>query len=272
MPEPVLIGTLHCGEADFEHGRASVQRQDIPCSQYVISDLPEPEANLRLYRTFKDSGAAYMVRLDADMVLARPDAVRLMVERIAATGALKVSHPVDDFFTGGPMMGIHLYSQGVEFDWAAFAPGQLFPDRANNVLRAPPRERARVWRIFDEPLAWHCRYANDHQSFHFGYHRWMKRQFPICRRVLERSASLPGEPRLLLACAGMLAAARAPSSDAVSYGAAFEHARAGSLSTRADPESIRADVRARLAAESPAAPPPNSAQPTTSGVTRQRTA
>ncbi|MFZ4575184.1 MAG: hypothetical protein ACOYN0_12350 [Phycisphaerales bacterium] len=217
----VLLGTLSCGEADLDRCMAAARAQTYPCEQYVIANLPEPEANYRLYRTFFESTADFMIRLDADMVLSSPDAVRTMVERIEAGAWHKVSHPVADFFTDRPIMGIHIYSRKVEFDWAAFRSGELHPDRRNSVLRASKEERARIWKIYDEPLALHCHFADDHQSFHFGFHRRMKNQLDVCRRVAEHAERNP-DPRLAWACLGALAAHAWPDAAAVSYGTLFD--------------------------------------------------
>lgn len=213
----MLLGTLSCGEADLPHCVRSVRAQTYPCQQYLIEDLPEHEANYRLYRTFFDSDADYMIRLDADMVLVADDAVARMVERIERGGWHKVTHRVADFFTGHSILGIHIYGRRVVFDWDAFRSGELFPDRRNSVLQAAPEERQRIWKVYDEPLALHCHHASAEQAFHFGFHRRMKGQTEVCARVAAH-ADRDADPRLRLACLGVLAAAAWPSIQAVSYG------------------------------------------------------
>ncbi len=69
MAARVLIGTLYCGEGDFDACRASVREQRHPCEQFVVSHLPEPQANYELYRPLSEGRAVYPVRLDAHMVL-----------------------------------------------------------------------------------------------------------------------------------------------------------------------------------------------------------
>jgi hypothetical protein len=218
----VMIGTMCCGEGDFEHCRRSVHAQTTRCEHHVIRDLPEPAAHAALYRGFKESGADYLIKLDADMVFKSPDAVATILGRIEGTALRKVSHQVDDFFTGRAILGIHCYSRDVEFDWAAFERHDLYADRRNSVHALPAPERPRVWRIYDEAIAWHCRWATDLQAFHYGYHRWLKDQFDVCRQVLDHHQSEPGDSRLRLACLGMIAAASHPDPRAASYGPLLE--------------------------------------------------
>ncbi len=251
----VLIGTLWCGEGDFQACRHAVRRQTHPCESHVIADLPEAEAHRRLYRQFKESDADYLIKVDADMVLRDPGMIGRIVGRIEGTGLHCVSHHVDDFFTARPILGIHCYSQDVEFNWGAIREGELCPDRRNSVSAAPAAERARIWRICDETVAWHCYFATERQAFHYGYHRWLKHQHDVCRQVLEHWRAEPCETRLEMACVGMLAAHRRGRKTACSYGEAFEEAYgaacAGGAARRAV-EVVQADLEASLPAASAA--------------------
>lgn len=253
----VLIGTLSCGEGDFEECRRSVAAQTYPCEQYVIQDLPEPEANYRLYRTFADSSADCLIRLDADMVFKDKTALAGIIARVAGTSWHKVSHLVDDFFTGKPMMGVHCYTRAVEFDWAAFKTGELYPDRRNSVMRLPAAERSKVWKVYDAPgdtPVWHCRWTTEPQAFHFGYHRWIKHQHDTCRAVLDNYRAHPAEPRLELACLGMLAAAKRPTHAAASYGPEFQGIYQDALRERGDARrTIEALDRALIAVKAKSA-------------------
>lgn len=222
----VLVGTLYCGEGDFDECRRSVAEQDYPCRHEIIADLPEPEAHHRLYSLFQASDADLLVKLDADMVLKNKRTLGLIVSRMARSGGGPgyqcVSHHVDDYFTGRPILGVHCYSRSVQFDLSALRPGELFTDRRNSVLRLPPAERAKAWKIFDDAAAWHCRFATPRQAFHFGYHRMMKHQHGICGEVLANLGRHPADERLAMACAGMVVGAERPDPIAASYGPAFE--------------------------------------------------
>ncbi len=222
MAARVLIGTLYCGEGDFDACRASVREQRHPCEQFVVSHLPEPQANYELYRPLSEGRADYLVRLDADMVLSSPDAVGTMVARIQGTPYEMVSHHVDDFFTASPMMGVHIYARSCEFDLEAIRAGSLFPDRCNSTLRAPAQRRHLVWKTYDECLVRHCHHATPVQAFHFGYHRWLKRQEKVCRLVLEHWERRPDDERLRLAVMGMHACAMNSGAGGASYGVRLE--------------------------------------------------
>lgn len=208
----VLIGTLYSGEGDFEQCCRSVKKQDYPCEQFVISDAMEVEAHLRLYKTFKDSGYDYLIKLDADMVFIDNNAVRRMTQ-IASKGYDKVSFQVQDFFTNSRFFGVHLFDRSIDWAWNKFVSKNIKPDRLDTAKKKYSEKHA---------LVYHCYYPNIRQSFHYGFHRMHKGQIEICKDVVSNLERIPTDPNLLSACKGIYAAIINRSLKSNDYDDAFE--------------------------------------------------
>jgi hypothetical protein len=220
----VLVGTLYCGEGDFDRNRESVRGQTWPCEQVVISNLPEVEAHRRLYQIFTNSTYAYLLKLDADMVLKSAQAIETLVGLMECTKKKHIVHLVDDFFSNAMIEGIHFYRRGVMWDWSRFTQGCLRPDCLDDVARSWFRSESRKYR---KSIAWHCHYASEKQAFHFGYHRWVKGRTVksskiCCSRVFQHYLADPDNTLLRLACVGILAASSNGSENNHSYGPHFD--------------------------------------------------
>jgi predicted nucleic acid-binding Zn-ribbon protein len=165
----VVVGTLDSGEAELERSRRSVAIQDHPRVEHVvIAGLPKKLAIATLMQRFLDGRADFMVKVDADTVLLDETYISRAVGLLVAnpdTDLLQVA--ILDYFSGGPMQGINVYRQGL--DWEPDRQDALFTDRTF----VSPRRRAVVW----APLlrsAIHSPDPTPFQAFHFGAHRALK--------------------------------------------------------------------------------------------------
>jgi hypothetical protein len=187
MPE-TMIGTLYCGENDFEKAKEAIASQTYKDYEHVIiSNLQENEAHEKLYRSFKEGRYKYLIKIDADIVLNSSDALMKMTNaaktKTAGMFPMRVTADVDDFFTGILLQGLHLYSNEVSWDWSKFKTNSLTPDRFDSLHKN--RQRIRIKKMH-EVLGSHCYHASEKQAFHFGYHRALKGHKDRCREVVAR--------------------------------------------------------------------------------------
>lgn len=195
----IMIGSMYCGEGDFDKCCEMVRDQNCQCDHKIIEGLPELQAHETLYHTFKDGGYSHLIKLDADIVLANKTVVSDMVSLLGRYKVERLSFLVSDYFTNDLMTGIHCYSSKVIWDWAKFVDGNLKPDRTDSSHR-PGRART-----VQKLGGWHCFHATEKQSFHFGYHRVKKGQGARILQIAKRYEATP-ENNLRLAILGGIAA------------------------------------------------------------------
>lgn len=133
--EPViLIITAECGEPQFAEQIKQIQKQKgVDCRQVVISNLPTLEAEQKIYEAARDAGDVdWILRLDGDMTFNGDQSIRHLVdEAIEAGNPDRYTTPVDDFYTGKPLMGVHLMRTGSipsHADVKEFRPEQWIQD------------------------------------------------------------------------------------------------------------------------------------------------
>lgn len=172
MPDiKLLIITLHAGEQEFAQCEDSIRQQDYPhITHKIIRDMNNVDAHANLYRMIMDASDDYdlFLKLDADMVLNRQTAISEMI-------AFWQSHDkpdhmtfaVRDFFSDGPITGVHLFSSHCR--WKNNIEDDLFPD-PNPVL---PNKRLIV-RHDIASFVDHAPNPTLFSSFHFGVHRALK--------------------------------------------------------------------------------------------------
>lgn len=211
----VLVGTLYCGEGDFDKCVKSIQSQDYPLEHLVISDKEEHLAHYELYSAIRDRKADMLVKVDADMVLKNSGVVRKFVQ-IISSGLLRVTYHVDDFFTGVPIQGIHALSKDIVIPDRKYFESTIrtMPDRI-------PIDKART-RRFDQSLAWHCYHSNEKQAFHFGFHRYLKKSNDKCINLYKNWKS-NDLPLLRMACLGMVVAHGMKLDSIYCYGEDFDN-------------------------------------------------
>lgn len=211
--ERVLILTLENNESEYRLCCASVREQKTGASltHEVIQGLKSREAHQALYKRISETRKFYdiFIKLDADMVFATETAVDIILEQFRDNNQLDhVEFAVDDFFTGGPLMGAHAFSAHVS--WTEDS-SEIFVD-------PQPSFEGQYRRITNcpLPLILHAPDPSRMQAFEFGVHRGVKiwqpgvlqpevghsyHQFHTVKKVLE-NWKRSGDSRLALALMG----------------------------------------------------------------------
>lgn len=214
--ETVMIGTLYSGEGDFDECCKAVKAQTQPHEHIVIEGLPTVKAFHELYRRFKESDHKYLFQVDADMVLNTPSTLEgvIYVAELYMNDAQKVTHQVDDFFTGRSIWGIHLYRNDMDWNWDAFQESTVCPDRLEKPLTGQRY-------VLEKSLAKHCWHCNAKQAFHFGASKFLKHAInSYCWQVIgnwsiREQRGFHDNGMLKQACIGMLAASEMGQEDAL---------------------------------------------------------
>lgn len=168
-----LIGTLHSGENEFDECCAAIQNQSYQrFDHFVISGLPNREAHHALYSHFMKQSDEYdlMIKIDADMVLARVDFLEQVVDTFLANRNLqKLQVWVHDFYTNRLIGGLNCFRNTVEWE---VGEENVFVDITERY------DRRKGSRITDRtelaPAAYHCPNPSNLQAFHFGVHKGVK--------------------------------------------------------------------------------------------------
>lgn len=180
----IFVGTMHCGEGDFEMSKRWVeQQQNVEVTHKIISDLPEPEAHRQLYAAWEEARATHdvFVKIDADTVLIADDTLETIGSLFKANDRLTgVQCSLNDYFTNSLIFGLNAYSPKIKL----LSPdNDLYPDRID-----PPHIHDVVLRGEQlptslQPAGYHCHFSNDAQSFHYGLHRALKNKVDELSRV-----------------------------------------------------------------------------------------
>lgn len=177
----IFVGTLACGEAEFESCCAAIAAQTgVQITHHVIKDQPEYEAHNMLWRAWSDNKSSHdlFVKIDADTVLNRKTALSELSKFFENPRVTGVQVELNDYFTNdlivGPLTG---FSKQVEF---RNAKSKLFVDHADFghdlILKGKQLENLPV-------IGWHGKDPSSRQSFHFGFHRKLKGQKDVLRKT-----------------------------------------------------------------------------------------
>lgn len=170
----IMIGTLYCGEADFELSKNSLEVQNFKNYEHIIfKNLPQNIAHYKLYRKFMNSEYKYLVKLDADMSFMNTDSLSTMIYYIEFYKKYRVTFMVYDAITDSLINGIHVYSKNVEWDLKKIKHESIYPDRLDNLQSVKMKKKYCL--TLDFPIAYHCKYANELQFFKFTYTRFLKK-------------------------------------------------------------------------------------------------
>lgn len=180
----VFIGTMYCGEHDFERCKQALLSQaDVSIEHCIIENLPEKEAHNRLWdswRAVQNTTFDMFVKVDADTVLMHD---RVLIELWNTLQSNKritgIQAPLHDYYTDGFINGLNCFTNSVTFSPSI---DPLYCDRNVDsghdiVLKAEHVSDAL------KPAGQHCHHASAMQSFHFGLHRTLKNQHPTLARV-----------------------------------------------------------------------------------------
>jgi len=171
----IFVGTLFCGENDFETSKKAIQNQkNVTITHHIIQNLPEYEAHNSLWDAWDSSKETHdlFVKVDADTTLIRDDTLfeisKLFENNDRLTG---VQCYLDDYFTDTKIFGLNCYSKKVSFNQTG---NKLYCDRVDGnhdiVLRGNHLPDVL------NPAGLHCHEASDVQAFHYGLHRRLKNQ------------------------------------------------------------------------------------------------
>lgn len=178
----VFVGTMYCGEGNFDECNKQIARQQgVNIQRVIIANLPEKEAHNRLWQSWRGvqhNGFDMFVKVDADTVLAHDEVIQefwsLMSSDPRITG---IQAPLLDYFTDGYINGLNCFSPKVTFRDTAdvlFCDRQVDVDHDLVVKSDNVSQRLR-------PAGYHCYHPTEAQAFHFGLHRALKGQ----RQVID---------------------------------------------------------------------------------------
>jgi len=170
MINHILVGVLYSGENEYEECLSSINAQTYKnFDLLLIEHLPKFEAHRRLYHAFLDQKEKYdlLIKIDADMVLTRPQLFEQIVQKFDQNPQIDVlAIAILDFFSGGFINGLNSYRNTVRWE--------LDPENVNADVVIVDKERFIYDQVDLAPAAYHCKNPSKLQAFHFGVHRGIK--------------------------------------------------------------------------------------------------
>lgn len=176
----IFVGTLACGEAEFEACcEAVAAQQGVQVTHHVIENQPEYEAHNALWEAWNRNKASHdlFVKIDADTVLNRDTALKEIADLFRQKDVTGAQILLLDYYTDDLISGLNAFSPQVQFQKAK---SQLFADHADTGHKIVLKGEA-VRHM--APIAWHGKDPSSHQSFHFGFRRRLKKQKDILRKT-----------------------------------------------------------------------------------------
>jgi len=190
----VLIGTLYCGENEFEALKQSLCDQTYPHWEHVVyKDLPNKEAHDRLYRTFMEEQDDFdlFLKLDADMVFRSDEGLEQIVRIFEETSSLDhLTLAVRDWYSDSLIEGLHTFSDRAQWETREESrfvdPSPIIPGKKRKLWTEPA------------PVVDHSPDPSPFQAFRFGVHRTLK---VVQRdRWIMRFRQATGQWNLLRSC------------------------------------------------------------------------
>jgi hypothetical protein len=161
----VFVGTLHCGEGDFELCCEMIASQSgVVIEHHVISNLPELEAHNALWNAWNQRKKDFQlfVKVDADTVLKHNEVLfsfwKMIQENPKITG---IQAPLHDYFTDSFINGLNCFTPEVEFKRSR---DSLYCDRNVDVNHRLVIKADGVSAAL-RPAGLHCHSATEIQSF-----------------------------------------------------------------------------------------------------------
>lgn len=182
QPSRVLVITLANGENELDECVGAIKSQrNVDIEHVIISGKNEFEAHKEFGLIWNRRRNEFdnLVKIDADSILMSKDALFGVVKLFKNRDVTGVQVKMLDYFSNSLISGINAFSNKVEFITPRY---RLYPDHSdighNIVLKG---ESVR----FLEPIAWHCKYPSNRQSFFFGYRRRLKKQTDTLAKVAK---------------------------------------------------------------------------------------
>ena len=166
----ILVGTLYCGENEFEALKESLQEQTYTHWEHIVyKNLPNKEAHDQLYRTFMEQQDDFdlFLKLDADMVFRSSEGLRRIVDLFRETDELDhLTLAVRDWYSDSLIEGLHTFSDRARWDTG---------DESRFVDPSPtiPGQKRKLWSA-PAPVVNHSPDPSPFQAFRFGVHRALK--------------------------------------------------------------------------------------------------
>jgi hypothetical protein len=190
----ILVGTLRTVENEFEQCCDSIQKQSYGAKEHlVLSDLPNREAHITLFRTFMDRADDFdlLVKIDADMVLCRDDLFANLVDYFRDHPQIhRYSIAVHDFFTDRLIMGMNVYRNTLRWvhDDSIFVENSSLLRLVGESGELVPLPIGSTINDMEKlaPAAVHCADPSEFQAFHFGVHKGLKVRESIDNRWQAR--------------------------------------------------------------------------------------
>jgi len=170
LPYKIFVGVLYSGENEYSQCLRSINDQTYTnFDLHTYENMPKLEAHRSLYHAFLDQKDKYdlLIKIDADMVLTRPNLFEQIVQIFDQNPDMDVlGIAILDFFSGGYINGLNSYRNTVRWE--------LDPANVNADVVIVGQEKY----VFDKtelaPAAFHCKNPSRFQAFHFGVHRGIK--------------------------------------------------------------------------------------------------
>jgi hypothetical protein len=163
----VIVGILYSGEAEFPLCTRSLAAQrEVESAYFVISDKGNKAAHDELYATFMSSSSEYdyFFKLDADMTLRSPDALRALVSAMRSKGAAHALSYVFDHPSSLAIPGVQIFRSDSRWEGS---------DEQLNV-DYPPRLTGESMLIIDPIYVDHMSSPSQYQLFRYGIHKALK--------------------------------------------------------------------------------------------------
>jgi hypothetical protein len=176
----VFVGTLESGESEFPESRSALLAQtNVEFCHFVISGKSEKRAHAELFQSWvaHKHEYDYFLKLDADTVLMRNNAISQMCTFMQMNDATGLQIRILDYFSRELISGLNMFSPEVVFRKRL---SRLYPDisdRGHRVILKGDRVAPL------EPIAFHGLNPNPKQSFYYGFHRFLKGQFSLLESV-----------------------------------------------------------------------------------------
>jgi hypothetical protein len=168
----ILVGLVSCIENELEECVKSIKNQTHKAWElFTIENKTKKEAHDKLYSTFMERAGEFdlFIKVDADMVLARPTLFQEIVDEMKQKPAFDhFQIGVWDFFTDRLIFAFHVYRSTVKWN---IRNEQYFTDSIHQ------KTNCAIYMDLNGPLApaaWHSPNPSPFQAFHFGIHKAIK--------------------------------------------------------------------------------------------------
>jgi len=166
----LLVGTLYTNENEFEECCRSINEQTYKnYDHFIIRNLPNKEAHIKLFKSFLENGDKYdvLIKVDADMVLVKETLFEGIVQKLIENKWADIySIAVQDFFSDQLIWGLNAYRNTVRWN---LTKESLFVDRPEVPVEKYLSDNNEL-----APAAIHCKNPSPFQAFHYGVHRGLK--------------------------------------------------------------------------------------------------